>query len=340
MKWKLWLGILISSVFLFIAFHNVDLRLLYFSIKTTRPWFIVPIVLLSILFYLIRALRWFYLLEPIKKIALSSLFSSVVIGFASNFVLPARLGEFIRANHIGRMEGISKSAAFATIVVERLFDVLTILLALLFVVLFIDFPGEWKSMGKALKAAGFLLLAFSLLSIILLAVLREKTGLFLGIVEKCLFFLPLKLKHGILNLLKGFSDGLVLVKGPGQLLAVIFYSLTLWGLYVFQIYILGVSMNMSLPFVAPFLILVVMTFSVTIPSAPGYIGTFHAACQYGLMLYGFSKEKALSMAILLHAAGFIPTVILGALLVLFHHTSLRKLFNEKGSFVGEKDMDI
>jgi len=123
-------------------------------------------------------------------------------------------------------------------------------------------------------------------------------------------------------------------------LAVVFYSLSLWCLSVFQIYILGLSMGLSLPFLAPFFILILLCFSVTLPSAPGYIGTFHLACQYGLIFYGFSKEKALSMAILLHAAGFIPTVILGLIVFLFQHISLSSLTNGKIRLGKEKKPDI
>ena len=75
-------------------------------------------------------------------------------------------------------------------------------------------------------------------------------------------------------------------------------------------------------------------------SAPGYIGTFHLACQYGLIFYDFSKEEALSMAILLHAAGFIPTVILGLIIFLLQHISLRSLTNEQISLRKEKNLDI
>lgn len=328
MKWKFWLGLLISVAFLYIAFHNVDLSLLYLSIKSTNILFFIPIVVLTFSFYFIRALRWFHLLEPIKKIGLFSLFSSTVIGFAANCVLPARLGEFIRADYIGRMENISKSSSLATIVIERLFDVFSILLILLFVILFSDFPSEWESIAKALKAGGFLLLVLFIVSIFLLIGLKKKTQTFLNIFECFLFFLPHKIRKRIIDMLKDFSNGLVLVKGPSQLLAVIFYSLSLWCLTAFQIYILCFSMGLSLPFLAPFFILILLCLSVTLPSAPGYIGTFHLACQYGLIFYGFSKEKALSMAILLHAAGFIPTVILGLLLFLLQHISLRNLTNE------------
>jgi hypothetical protein len=340
MKWKFWLGLLISVTFLYIAFHNVDLNLLYLSIKSTNLPVLIPVVMLTVFFYLIRALRWFHLLEPIKKIGLSSLFSSIVIGFAANCVLPARLGEFIRANYIGRMENISKSSSFATIVIERLFDVFTILLILLFVILFTDFPSKWESTENALKTGGFFLLVLFIMSIFLLIGLKKKTQTFLNIFEHFLFFIPQKIRQKIVNMLKDFGNGLVLVKGPSQLLAVMFYSLTLWCLTSFQIYILGFSMGMSLPFLAPFFILILLCLSVTLPSAPGYIGTFHLACQYGLIFYGFSKEKALSMAILLHAAGFIPTVILGLIIFLLQHISLRSLTNEQISLRKEKNLDI
>lgn len=340
MNRKFWLGVLISSAFLYIAFRNVDVGLIFLSIKTTSLPFIILVVMLTVIFYLIRALRWFHLMEPIKKIGLSSLFSSTVIGFAANCILPARLGEFIRANYIGRMEKISKSSSLATIVTERLFDVFTVLLILLFVLMSTDFPTGWESTGKALRTGGFLFLIIFVLSILLLIGLKEKTETFLNITERLLFFLPRNIRRKVLAILKDFSGGLVLVKGPTQLLAVILYSLTLWCLTVFQIYILGLSMGMSLPFLAPFFILVLLCFSVTIPSAPGYVGTFHLACQYGLIFYGFSREKALSMAILLHAAGFIPTVLLGLIVFLLHHVSLRNLTNGKISFRKEGNLDI
>ncbi|MFO8164589.1 MAG: lysylphosphatidylglycerol synthase transmembrane domain-containing protein [Thermodesulfobacteriota bacterium] len=328
MNWKFWLGILISVTFLYLAFHNVDLNLLYLSIKSTNILFFIPIVGLTISFYLIRTLRWFYLLEQIKKTRLSNLFFSTVIGFAANYVLPVRLGEFIRANYIGRMENISKSSSLATIVIERLFDVFTILLMVLFVILFNDFPSEWRAISKALKTGGFLLFVLFIILICLLIGLKKKPHTFLTFFARFLFFLPHTTQQRIFDLLKNFSDGLVLVKGPNQFLAALFYSLTLWFLTAFQIYLLSFAMGLSLPFLAPFFILILICLSVTLPSVPGYIGTFHLACQYGLIFYGFSKEKALSMAILLHAAGFIPTIILGLMLFLLYNISLRNLTNE------------
>jgi hypothetical protein len=297
--------------------------------KSTRMPLIITVVALTVSIYVIRALRWFHLLEPIKKVGLGSLFSSTVIGFAANCVFPARLGEFIRANYIGRMEGISKSSSLATIVIERLFDIFTIFVIFAFVMLFIEFPSELISTGRALRTGGLFLFFLFVLVTILLLVLKEKTPTFLAVTEKLLFFVPKTMRPKVIAMLDGFSKGLVLVKGPSRLFAVISYSLVLWGMSVAQIYVLGLSMGLSLPFMAPFFILVLLCFSVLIPSAPGYIGTYHVACQYGLIFYGFSRANALSMAIILHAAGFIPTVLLGLLVLSVHHFPLHSLKNGK-----------
>ena len=171
------------------------------------------------------------------------------------------------------------------------------------------------------------MLIFFVISILLLVILKEKTQAFITITEKLTFFLPSRVRQKIIDILKNFSKGLVLIKGPYQLLAVIFHSFILWGIAIFQVYLIGLSMGMKLPFLAPFLIMILLCFSVSIPSAPGYIGTFHLACQYGLVFYGFSHEKALSMAIVLHAAGVIPTIILGILVFLRQHISISDYLN-------------
>ena len=128
MNWKLFFSVLISTLFLILAFNRVNLYELKDTLETANYIYLIPAVLLTILSLWIRAVRWGYLLQPVKKININSLFSATAIGLMANNLLPARLGEFVRAYVIGKKELISKSASFATIVVERIFDGLTILL--------------------------------------------------------------------------------------------------------------------------------------------------------------------------------------------------------------------
>ena len=106
--------------------------------KKVDYWYIIPVILLNLIGFLFRSLRWKYLIEPVKIIRLLNLFSSVMIGFMANNVLPVRLGEIVRAYSIGKMEKISRSSAFATVVVERVLDIFFILLV--FLILFFLFP--------------------------------------------------------------------------------------------------------------------------------------------------------------------------------------------------------
>jgi uncharacterized protein (TIRG00374 family) len=122
LNWKFLLGILSSGLFLYLAFRNVDLILVFKVFKKVKYLNIILVVFLTILGFYLRAIRWYYLMKPLKSIKISSLFSATMIGFMTNNILPARLGEVFRAYIIGRKENIKKTASFATIIVERVFD--------------------------------------------------------------------------------------------------------------------------------------------------------------------------------------------------------------------------
>ena len=130
MKKKFIIGLLVSLVFLYLAFRKVDFSELWSALKGANYWYILPNIVLVILSMWMRAYRWKFMIHPIKKVGLGRLFSTVMIGFMANNVLPARLGEFVRAYSLGAKENISKSATFATIVIERIFDGFAILFIL------------------------------------------------------------------------------------------------------------------------------------------------------------------------------------------------------------------
>ena len=142
MKKKFIIGLVISSVFLYLAFRKVDYSELWSALKEANYWYIIPNIILVILSMWMRAYRWRFMIDPIKKVGLSRLFSSVMIGFMANNVLPARLGEFVRAYSLGTKENISRSATFATIVIERIFDGFSLLFILWLSLLLSPFP-DW-----------------------------------------------------------------------------------------------------------------------------------------------------------------------------------------------------
>jgi len=312
-NWKLWVGLLLSALFIYLAFRKVDLARLWSVTKSANLPLIFLVILTVIFQYVVRAWRWGLLLEPIQKTHFINRLTTCLIGFAANCVLPARLGEFIRANYLGHTEKISGSSAFGTIVVERLFDGFTLLLVLLIGLMGTTFPEQWLSLGGSLKAAGWILLLVYIGLIIFLAGFKYRADMFLRIFDRLFFFVPERYRKRVIEMLWNFSLGLVLVKTPSKWALVILFSFIVWGTHLFQIQWMARSVGLTLPFIGSFLIMAMASLGVAIPSAPGYVGTFHLSVQYGLLLYGLGREEALSMAILWHAALFLTTLVIGFL---------------------------
>jgi uncharacterized protein (TIRG00374 family) len=294
---------------------------MWLVIRRADPALFAIVILLNLFQYVVRAWRWGILIEPIKKTALSSRLYALMIGFAANCILPARLGEIIRANYLGQREHISTSSTFGTIVVERIFDGLTLLLFLMIGLMGTTFSDEWRSAGVSLRATGFFLLVAYLLLISFLIGFKVKAKLFLNLLDRLLFLVPMKFRSKIIDVVWNFSLGIAMTRKPHQWVLVIFYSLLLWFASLCQIKLVELSIHLEMPLIAPFLVMAMASFGVMIPSAPGFIGTFHLSVQYAYLFYGIGKEEGLSAAILWHASFFFPTLILGLLSFLLLHVS-------------------
>jgi hypothetical protein len=319
--WRVWLGLLISALFVTLALRQVDLSRMWLVIRTADPVLFSLVILLNLFQYVVRAWRWSILLEPVKKTALSSRLYALMIGFAANCILPARLGEIIRANTLGQREHISTSSTLGTIVVERIFDGLTLLLFLMIGLMGTTFSEEWRSVGASLKATGLFLLVAYVLLICFIIGFKIKARLFLDLLNRLLFPLPGRVRSKTVHIVWNFSVGLAMTKSPYQWALVIFYSLLLWFASLCQIKLVELSIHLEMPLIAPFLVMAMASFGVMIPSAPGFIGTFHLSVQYAYLFYGIGKEEGLSAAVLWHASFFFPTLILGLFCFLLLHLS-------------------
>ncbi len=325
LNWKLWVGLSISALFVYLALREVNLDEVWSVIRATDFLPLAGVIVITFFQYVIRAWRWRILLDPIKDTLFINRLHAVFIGFAANCVLPARLGEFIRANYLGHAEDISGSSSFATIIVERLFDGFTLLLILSIGLWGTTFAEEFLSIAGSLRATGSILLIAYILLIVLLIGFKYRTKPFLAFLERILFFIPKGLRERTIDIVRNFSRGLVLLKDPEGWAQAVMYSLLLWFTSLYQIELVERAVGFDLPLVAPFLVLAVASFGVMIPSAPGFIGTFHLSVQYGFVFYGVNKEAALSAAILWHAALFFPTVLLGLFSFLHLHIPYSRL---------------
>lgn len=327
-NWKLWVGLLISALFVYLALRQVDASRLWLVIRSADPVLFAVVILITLFQYVIRAWRWAILLEPLKKTGFVNRLHAIIIGFAANCILPARLGEFIRANYLGQAEKISGSSSFGTVVVERLFDGFTLLLILLIGLLGTHFPPEWRPVSAGLRATGFVLFFSYTALIVFLVGFKVKAEPFLNLLDRILFFIPRHLRSRIVNILWNFSRGLVLTREARRWVFAVFYSFLLWFLSLIQIQLVEHAIGLRLPMIVPFMVMAMASFGVMIPSAPGFIGTFHLSVQYGFLFYGVAKEEALSAAILWHATFFFPTLFFGFFSFLFFQTSLSSMSHQ------------
>ena len=316
------IGLLISAFFLYLALKSTDLGKVWAHLSAARYGYLVPASLLTLFAFWIRAVRWGWLLQPIKRIGNGALYSATMIGFMGNNLLPMRLGEFVRAFVLGRSSGVRASAAFATIVVERLFDLFSMIAV--FGALLIFFPFH----NRVFKAGALVAFALGVAVLIALIVLHLRSAWFLRVVRP---LIPRPIRERTLRMLDNFQAGLGILRDPRRLLVVGALTLFMWGCFVFVIRFCFAAARLeegglTLPPLSSLVVMVVMAIGVMIPSGPGFVGTLQAAAVFGLAVVGYrDQDRALGFSILYHATQWFPIVIVGLIYLMKEQLSLAQV---------------
>ena len=323
MKWKFWIGILVSVVCLFLVFRGIEWGKVLVTIQSANYVYLSLAVLLNLSTIWLRAERWKYLLEPIKPLTFSKLVPATMIGFMANNVLPARAGEFIRAFLIGKQENIKKTAAFTTIVLERVCDMTTILLFLVVVVFTVKFPppAETAELGPlaklltpaGLRAAGSVSALFVGGLIGFLFMLKQFPQIATAVIRTTIAPFSERLGHKILDLVESFREGLHVLKTGTHLLYIVMWSLIVWLAGCTSGWMVLLAFGLKVPFLSSAFIMVLIAFAVAAPSSPGYVGVFHWAVKTGVLLFlpGVDDEVAIGVAIIYHLVAILPITLGG-----------------------------
>ncbi len=319
------IGLGISVVMLWLLFRNIHFPELVTALKQANYLWLIPNILFIVLTMYQRAFRWRYMLAPIKQVPFSKLLAATCIGFMANNVLPLRLGEFVRAYSLASQDhGITKSASLATIFVERMIFDLVALLLILGGALYVSRVSLDQSMKFGLKFA----VAIALIGIVLVVILALKPGQISHFFTRYLFFLPAQVREFMSNIVLKFSRGLEFLGNARSVSSVAVQTLLIWLLMglsnIFVFWAFGFKLTLD----ASYVLLVVVSISILVPSSPGFVGVYHAGAVWSLMAYGISKEKALSCALVLHAAQYIVVTIMGLYFLRKEHLSLTKLGEE------------
>ncbi len=312
-RWQFWLGLAISLFFMYLVVSKLEWGPFWMAVKTANYWWILPGVGVYFVGVWVRAWRWHYLLKPIKSIPTRTMFPITCIGYMGNNIYPARAGEVLRAVVLKRRQGVPVSASLATIIVERIFDGVVML-----AFVFLNLP----ELAKVNAASGFVgdiqtltiwgaAAFFGALLIFLLAAMFPHGAARIG------FWLvarltPQRWHTRIIGIMNKFLDGLASLRSPWNALMVFFTSAIIWLLETGKYWFIMHAFHFEISFFALMLMNGIVNLATTLPSAPGYVGTFDKPGIAVLEAYGVETAIATGYTLVLHIALWLPITALGA----------------------------
>jgi glycosyltransferase 2 family protein len=304
---------LLTLGLLAVFLRSVNVTDVWAEARHARPLLLLLAVAVTGVTYVVRAFRWQYLLAPIGTTHFGVAFRTTVIGFAATFLLPARAGEVLRPYLLARREGLNATAAFATIILERLLDLITVLL------LFAGFvltaapgtvagdPSEFARVkfGGLLAAGAAVAVAAVFFA---LAGHPETMGRIALRIERVL---PERLARIVATFVETFAQGLAVMRQPRRMLVALALSFPLWLAIATGIWLTSLAFHITFPFPASFLVMTILVVGVAVPT-PGAVGGFHLAYQIAVQIFFNARpERAVGAAIVLHAISFVPVTLLG-----------------------------
>ena len=299
------LGFLVSALFVYLALRGLQLDGVWRGLQEADYRWIIPGVPVYFVAVWARTWRWHYMLRPLKAIPLHHLFPVVVIGYMGNNVYPARAGEVMRAYVLRRKEEVPMSGSLATIIVERVFDGLVMLLFVFISLPLIPMP-TW--LRRIVIAASLIFFGALLLFFALASVPRRAQAAASWLIER---LLPPSLREPGEGIVARFLAGLRFLRSGRDLGLIFAISLVVWLAETAFYW----CVMQGFPFLVPFYVLMLMNgvvnLATTIPSSPGYVGTFDVPGIRVLEGFGVPGEMAASYTLVLHAALWLPITCLG-----------------------------
>jgi len=312
-RWQFWLGIAISAVFLYLSLRGLHLGEVWQALKTARYLWLLPGIAVYFVGVWVRAWRWHYLLRPLKKISTNSMFPIVTIGYMGNNVFPARAGEVLRAAILKDREGVPISASLATVVVERIFDAVVMLGFVFFnlgALANLTHNSGFIGNIQQLAVWGSIIFIGALVVFLLAAMFPLVTErIVVNLITKVI---PVRIREKTLGIALKFLTGLESLRSPKDALMVLFTTVIIWLLETGKYWFVMHAFDFQVGFFALMLMNGIVNIATTLPSAPGYIGTFDGPGIAVLAAYGVPVEIAAGYTFVLHAALWFPITMLGA----------------------------
>lgn len=332
-------GIIVSAVSIWLFASNIEWETTKSSLKEANYLYVIPAILISVLVMALRSLRWQSILSPIKKVPFMDLFSINYIGFMANSVLPARAGEIIRPLIVSKKDNIKMTSTLTTVVLERIFDMLGLLIFTIVILAIIPTESSHKqhnidsvSIEQGIRNGDASTPGEHTHKNSFLETLKKWIGIFAGagiaaitflslfvfiptqltrISHKLFSIFPLKISKKLNEFLDSFISGLQILGNKWHVAWIFLLTIGIWLCIAGSIYVLSFSFNLNLPFTGACLVSICIAFAVALPQAPGYIGVFHLATQKTLEIFNVELASSQSYAITLWVVSTIPIIIIG-----------------------------
>ncbi|MDH3636998.1 MAG: flippase-like domain-containing protein [Gammaproteobacteria bacterium] len=300
-----YIGILVGAIFLWLALRDAPTAELAYAFGSANLLWIAPFLLALFGFYWLKALRWRILLTPLIVTETRTVFPPVMVGYSANVVLPAQLGEIVRVIVGARALGLGYSETLATVVLERIFDFLTVLLVL----------GLALLLGAETSAtmlhAGYLVTGLTV-------ALTGGVLVFARWTERCIVFtrfftrhLRTALERKLLDSLRRGAVGLQALNHSDLLLQTLLISVAQWACMLLCVWISLAALGITAPFAAALLVLALTVVGVSLPTSPGYVGTIQFAYTLALAQYEIASATALAASVFYHALAYFSVFFVG-----------------------------
>lgn len=274
-------------------------------LRETRLGWLLLGMLVTLFGYVLRAARWRELLAPEARLPLGRVFGPTIVGFLAINTLPARIGEFVRAYLLARLERLPTAHVLGTSAIERILDLLLLAIFWAASLAFAPFPEWFRVSGYITFGIGGLAAA----AVWLLHARRHAAERFLDgdLVSR----LPGRLRDGLRSTVPAFGDGLKSLSAPGVLAKSAGWSVAMWLVNGSVFLLAGLAAGLQLPWWSAFLLVFIVCVAILLPSSPGFVGVMEAACVVGLALLGVDQAKGLAFGILYHLTQIVPLIVVG-----------------------------
>jgi uncharacterized protein (TIRG00374 family) len=304
------------SIFLIYRFgtSGFDWSLFVRSVWSIQPGWLAASVVATMLTYVARAGRWQVLLNPLKPVSMGPLISTNVLGFSAIYIF-GRPGELVRPVWLSRSEGIPLTASVATIIVERVLDLLMLIALFGIALKVVELPPATQHSVLWMKRQAGLIVASSAAAMVFLFLFRSK-------IDRIISYVPIA-KVG--ELLKKFSEGLSFLDQPRSFGLALMHTVVVWTVIILQFWFMLLGMNFRFSISAATLIMVGTAIG-SVAQIPGIGGGFQIAFAFCMTtFFGVPPEQATAASLVAWISSYVPTVAAGGFYMISHGLSLKDL---------------